>query len=256
MLISIYTTKGGGSKTTSTITLLSTLAQYNSVNPEKQVKVLALDLDNVQGSLAKFAQTRMQYERPDHNITFMSEDPTTLTPSRFAELSNGYDVTIVDVPGFYHEGALRSILISDVIIVPSNLSVIEYAEANDCLNTLTELREKTGVPGYQALLLTRTSPVLNMTPKFSKILFKEMLESPYPILNAKLSLTYAYQLQMDYGAYLFELEDDGGKSVYKALEEANCLLQAVTNYTVVDKSKLLTYQQHLNLLGKSSDSDA
>lgn len=256
MIISLYTTKGGVGKTTTAITLLSTLAQFNAVYPEQQMKVLAIDLDAVQGTLLNFAQAREKMGRPDHNITFTAVSGDELTPARLAEIAEGYDMVIIDMPGFYDEAALQTALVSDVILVPSNIGVSEYTEANDCLNALTELREKLGLPGFQSILLTRTNPVLNMTPKFSKIIFKEMVESGHAVLNAKISSIYAYQLQMDYGAYLFELQDDGGKGVYNALEEANVLLGAATNFLTVDASDTANYQKLLVNLGKLPSADA
>lgn len=249
MLISVYTSKGGGSKSTTCFTLLSAVAQFNSVNPDKLIKVLAVDLDGDQASLTKFSLTRNSLERPDYGITFQTYNSADIDAEGLISLSEDYDLTIVDVRGVHDEGTLRKVMVSDLVITPTNLSVIEFAEANDSLNRLSVLREEANVPGYQALLLTRTPIVINMTPKFSKVLFNQMLESGHSILNAKLSTIYAYQLQMDYGAYLFEMEDDGGKGVIHALREANNLLKAVMTYSMLDTAGPGTYQQKLTALG-------
>lgn len=254
MIISVYSTKGGSSKTTTVLTLLSTLAQFNSVHPDQALKVLAIDVDAEQGTLIKFSQARVHYERPEHNISFIAVDKDQLSPEYFATLTDGYDMVIIDMPGFYHEGMVKIAIMSDAVLVPCNLGVSEFSEANDTLNALTALREKFSIPGFQALLVTRTQQVMNMTPKFSKIIFREMLDSGHAILDAKLTAIYAYQLQVDYGAYLFELEDDGGKGVYKALEEATALLQATTNYSVVEAKDGNEFQKVLISLGKSKKS--
>lgn len=256
MIISVYNTAGGSSKTTTVLTILSALAQFNSVYPDQMLKVLAVDVDAEQGTLVKFSQARELYERLAHNITFVAVDKDQLSPECFAELTDGYDMVIIDMPGFYHEGMMKIAIMSDAVLVPCKLGVFEFSEANDTLNSMTGLREKYGILGFQALLVTRVQHAMNMIPKFSKIIFREMLDSGHAIINAKLTSIYAYQLQVDYGAYLFELEDGGGKSVYKALAEANALLQAITNFSVVEDKNGSDYQKVLISLGKPRKKEA
>lgn len=253
MIISVYTSKGGGSKTTTIITILSALAQFNAANPENPLSILALDLDGKQASLGKFEYSRQQYGRPSMNITFKTYDHMDVSPAMLAEMAEGYDITIVDAPGYYDESTLRTILVSDLIIVPTNLTVIEYAEASESLNRLTTLRNTLEIPGNQALLLTRIPPLVNATPVFSKTLFGEMLSSGHAVLNAKLSYNMAFHQQMDFGVYLYEVESDQTKSVLSALKEAGVLMRAIMGSVMMDPNAHKSHAAALNALGRFSE---
>ncbi|MFC0281019.1 MULTISPECIES: ParA family protein [Falsigemmobacter] len=256
MIISAYTTKGGAAKTTSVVTLLSALAQYNAANPESPLKVLALDLDGVQASLTKFSLLRNTMGRPDYGIVFESYKVTDFDSGMLVERAKTFDIILIDIPGFFDAKTLRTVCLSNVVMVPTNLSVVEFAEANDSLNRLTTLRNELNIPGMQGLFINRTEPVMNMTARFSKVLFQQMLESGHSVYNAKLTRYGVYQQQLDYGAYLFEMEEDGGKGVVKAMLEAAQTLKAVMAFDTVnyDPSKPLTF--YLNSLGTEESQNA
>ena len=107
MIISLYTTKGGAGKSTSVVTIVGAIAEINSETPESMIKVLCLDND-MQKTTMGFSAARTRAELPDYGIAYQYLPLTELTPTTLSDLSEGYDITIVDFPGFYSQEAMRT----------------------------------------------------------------------------------------------------------------------------------------------------
>lgn len=139
MLVSLYSSKGGAGKSTAVITILGAVAEYNRNNPDDQIRALGVDADR-QGTLTNFANERRDLERPTYGVEFVHVSMSELGPRALIDLSSQYDVTVVDLPGFYDEDGLRMVLASDVVLVPTNLGVGELNEAYAAMNNLTRLK--------------------------------------------------------------------------------------------------------------------
>jgi len=235
MLVSLYSSKGGAGKTTTAISLIGALAEHNKIGDESAIRVLAIDADR-QGTLTAFAQGRADQNKPDYGISFIHRDFNDLTPEMLVELDSEYDVTIIDLPGFYDARGLQLTLVSDVILVPTNLGVSELKEAFNAMNNLTTMKEEIGSSGKHALLLSRVNAIGRMTPKFSKLLFETILDGGYDVLNAKVSDQHGYQAQVDYSEYLFEqASEEASKSATRALNETRHLLKTVMGFELVER---------------------
>lgn len=253
MIISFYTSKGGASKTSSALALLSAIAEHNARSSKHKLRTLALDLDSAQGSLTKFAESRLHKSKPSYDIEFHTINSSIFTSTILTKRAANYDLTIVDAPGYHDDQILKAVSISDAVVVPCNLSVIEYVEANDSLNRIYQIRHDVGIEGHLGILLTRTEQIPNMTTKFSRALFKQILGSGHAFYDAKLSTLNAYQMQMDHGSYLFEFMEDAGKGVQRALLESRTALRSISEGKFIEDNDMLTAPQILARMGSVAE---
>lgn len=231
MIISFYSSKGGVGKTSSVLAFLSAVAAYNAAeqNPDEQISVLAVDSDE-QGSLIKFHAERESRGLPSFGVTFTTTSNLSETAGIIENHAQNYDMVVIDFPGRYSDEYIRLALTSHVVLVPTNLELIEIQESTALYNHLQSTALAIGVASKIALLMVKIPPNANFLPVFSRYIIQTLRRQEYAILRPMLSLQQAVPNISNFGKYLFEqvIEAPNAKSPQRAVADANALFETVT----------------------------
>lgn len=232
MFISFFNTKGGAGKTSSAITLLSALAERNTITQEP-LSVLALDADP-QGSLRAFGSARADQGLPAYGIEFVAVDLDAVDDERVNELCAPYDVTIIDLPGFHHHTSVKLAAMSNAVLLPTHLSYIETRESMFAINQIVALTAAQDSSPDVALLLNRLEANLSFLSRADKEVLQSLRSKGFPILQAFLSRLNAFSSYCQLGKYPFELaRDEPQAGNQRAALEARALLSCLENWALV-----------------------
>lgn len=223
MITSLYTTKGGAGKSSSIICLCSAIAEQNARGGTEQHRVCVVDADP-QGSVMLFNNDRVDKGLPAHGIDFVQLLPDENSQVEVQKLADEYDHVLIDLPGYYTDELAVMAMQSHVVLVPTGLTKQEVLPALDTMEQLQDLAEQFDFAQKSLLLLTKGHRDFQFEQVSAKAIYRELVSAGYPITEAKLSDENAVALMGDSGIYLFEMEQEGGKSKSHRRSQENARL--------------------------------
>ncbi|ODN40992.1 AAA family ATPase [Piscirickettsia litoralis] len=203
MILQLFSTKGGVSKTTIAINLA---AEYL----RQGFSVALVDGDR-QGSAHTWSQRREQLDvKQPHSIQKTGRINKTL-----AELNEQYDFVIVDTGGFDSQEMRTGLMVADIGIIPFRPSQMDL----DVIPRLYELIEgakdfNDGLQVYGLLSLAPTN-VLNTEIKNAK---QKLADYPeIEMINTIIRDRKSFRDSIEYGASVIEMDDQKAKAEIQIL---------------------------------------
>jgi chromosome partitioning protein len=207
MKIAVTNLKGGVGKTTIAVNLAVTFAQRGK-------SVCIIDTDQNQNSAVEWVTYRSP-ERPIiHVFPF---DLAQIRTNTILDLEKKFDVVILDGSPQLSELATRTIIVSDIVLIPLNASLFDFKAFEKFLILLNETNKNRVAVGMEEV---KTFVILNKINEGTTVLneITEGLQSfKVPILKTKLKSRTAYALTTLDGIGVTEGKDK------KASDEFNTL---------------------------------
>ncbi|WP_164885793.1 ParA family protein [Paenirhodobacter populi] len=236
MIVTFFSPKGGSGKSSSLLAFLSAIALKNATSPDAadQDRVLVIDHDP-QGSITKFFDRRDELKANSYSIAFETITNSKDLIDALNSKKGAYDWILIDFPGHFSELNAAIALLSDRIIIPTNLELIEAQEATAFYNRLSSLLSDVDSNTAVSLMIVRIPQAAQFLPRFSKDLINQLRHRGYAVLRGMLSSQQAIPNMVNYGKYLFEilLDDRSSKSTLKAIEESNYLYRALKDWELL-----------------------
>ena len=182
MVLSITNLKGGVGKTTIAVNLAVAFAQRGK-------SVCIIDTDQNQNSAVEWVTYRSP-ERPlIHVFAFELGQIRTNT---IVDLENKFDIVILDGSPQLSELATRTIIVSDVILIPVNTSLFDYKAFEKFLVLLKETdknRVAVNMPSVKPFVILNK---INERTMLSHEIIGGLKNFDVPILNTRLANRTAY----------------------------------------------------------------
>ena len=213
MKIAVTNLKGGVGKTTIAVNLAVAFAQRGK-------SVCIIDTDQNQNSAVEWVTYRSP-ERPlIHVFAFELGQIRTNT---ITDLENKFDIVILDGSPQLSELATRTIIVSDVILIPVNTSLFDYKAFEKFLILLKETdknRVAVNMPSVKPYVILNK---INERTMLSNEIISGMQNFDVPILKTRLATRTAYGETTLDGIGVTEGRDK------KASEEFNRLMDEIIN---------------------------
>lgn len=209
MKIAITNLKGGVGKTTIAVNLASAFTQRGK-------SVCIVDTDLKQHSSLEWAGNRGEDKSP---IQVFAVEPKQVTATMLKGLEQQYDLIIIDGTPQLSELATRTILASDIVLIPLLPSVFDFRAFEtffELLNDLQETKKSGGLGKIEAyVIMNRASEKANITKEVT-----EGLQSyKIPLLETKLSSRNAYADTATDGIGVVEGKDKKAKEEFNKLTD-------------------------------------
>lgn len=207
MVIAITNLKGGVGKTTLTINLAVGFAL-------KGKTVCIVDTDLGQKSSMEWAGNREEsrIKIPVYGVTVKQ------ITKEVAELSTKYDVVLIDGTPQLNEVADRTIIASDLVLIPMSASMFDFRGFQNFLERyvqMKEMKEANNGSVDARILLNRIERNRNVTKQIEE----ELKEYELPVMNSKVSYRVAYVESAIEGLGVMEYKDPKAKAEIAALVE-------------------------------------
>lgn len=156
MKIAITNLKGGVGKTTITINLAAAFTA-------KGKKVCIIDTDQKQHSAIEWAGIRSE-DRPLIQVVAMGQNQ--INNKILSDFEEKFDIVLIDGTPQLSELATRTILVSDILIIPISPSIFDFRAFESFLKLVTEMNENRVAAGLNAvtahIVLNRINPTANI----------------------------------------------------------------------------------------------
>ena len=220
MKIAVTNLKGGVGKTTIAVNLAVTFAQRGK-------SVCIIDTDQNQNSAVEWVTYRSP-ERPIiHVFPF---DLAQIRTNTISDLEKKFDVVILDGSPQLSELATRTIIVSDIVLVPLNASLFDFKAFEKFITLLNETNKNRVAVGMEAV---KTFVILNKINEGTTVLneITEGLQSfKVPILKTKLKSRTAYALTTLDGIGVTEGKDKKASDEFNTLTDE--LEQIISYFTL------------------------
>ncbi len=205
MVIAITNLKGGVGKTTLTINLAVGFALRGKT-------VCIVDTDLGQKSSMEWAGNREEdrVKIPVYGVTVKQ------ITKEVAELSKNYDIVLIDGTPQLNEVADRTIVASDLVLIPMSASMFDFRGFQNFLeryDQMKEMKEANGGSVEARILLNRIEKNRNVTKQIEE----ELKEYELPVMESKISYRVAYVESAIEGLGVMEFKDPKAKAEIDAL---------------------------------------
>jgi chromosome partitioning protein len=205
MVIAITNLKGGVGKTTLTINIAVGFALRGK-------SVCIVDTDLGQKSSMEWAGNREEdrVKIPVYGVTVKQ------ITKEVAELSKKYDVVLIDGTPQLNEVADRTIVASDLVLIPMSASMFDFRGFQNFLeryNQMKEMKEANGGSVDARILLNRIEKNRNVTKQIEE----ELKEYEVPVMESKISYRVAYVESAIEGLGVMEFKDPKAKAEIEGL---------------------------------------
>jgi chromosome partitioning protein len=205
MVIAITNLKGGVGKTTLTINIAVGFALRGK-------SVCIVDTDLGQKSSMEWAGNREEdrVKIPVYGVTVKQ------ITKEVAELSKNYDVVLIDGTPQLNEVADRTIVASDLVLIPMSASMFDFRGFQNFLeryDQMKEMKEANGGSVEARILLNRIEKNRNVTKQIEE----ELKEYEVPVMESKVSYRVAYVESAIEGLGVMEFKDPKAKAEIESL---------------------------------------
>ncbi len=205
MVIAITNLKGGVGKTTLTINIAVGFALRGK-------SVCIVDTDLGQKSSMEWAGNREEdrVKIPVYGVTVKQ------ITKEVAELSKNYEVVLIDGTPQLNEVADRTIVASDLVLIPMSASMFDFRGFQNFLERYTqmkEIKEANGGSVEARILLNRIEKNRNVTKQIEE----ELKEYEIPVMQSKISYRVAYVESAIEGLGVMEFKDPKAKIEIESL---------------------------------------
>lgn len=209
MKISVTNLKGGVGKTTITVNLASALTLRGK-------SVCIIDTDLKQHSSLEWAGERGE-DRP--TIQVFAVEPNQVNTKMLKSMEEKFDVIIIDGTPHLSELATRTILASDIILIPILPSIFDFRAFETFFQLLKELKdtkENNGLGSVEAYIIMNR---VNEKTNVSKEVFEGLKAYNVPMLDTKLASRTAYADTATDGIGVVEGKDKKAKEEFNKLTD-------------------------------------
>ena len=209
MKISITNLKGGVGKTTITVNLASAFTQRGK-------SVCIIDTDLKQHSSLEWAGARGE-DRP--TIQVFAVEPNQVNTKMLKSMEEKFDLIIIDGTPQLSELATRTILASDIILIPILPSIFDFRAFEtffQLLNELKETKQSNGLGNVEAYIVMNR---VNEKTNVSKEIVEGLKSYQIPILETKISSRTAYADTATDGIGVVEGKDKKAKEEFSRLTD-------------------------------------
>lgn len=207
-VISIANPKGGAGKSTTALVLGTTLAAHGA-------SVAMLDCDPNR-PIAAWAGGGSR--TPMKVLADISESQIV---SAIDAERGGRQFVLVDLEGTASRMVSRSIMRSDLVLIPMQASAVDAAQAARAVSLVQEEEQVVGRSIPFRVLFTRTSPAI--PTRNEKMIIDELRGAGIPVLTTHLNERAAYKSMFTYGLALSELDPSLVNGLAAAQENAERL---------------------------------
>jgi chromosome partitioning protein len=205
MVIAITNLKGGVGKTTLTINIAVGFALRGK-------SVCIVDTDLGQKSSMEWAGNREEdrVKIPVYGVTVKQ------ITKEVAELSKNYEVVLIDGTPQLNEVADRTIVASDLVLIPMSASMFDFRGFQNFLERYTQMKEMKEANGGSVearILLNRIEKNRNVTKQIEE----ELKEYEIAVMESKVSYRVAYVESAIEGLGVLEFKDPKAKAEIEAL---------------------------------------
>ena len=209
MKISITNLKGGVGKTTITVNLASAFTQRGK-------SVCIIDTDLKQHSSLEWAGARGE-DRP--TIQVFAVEPNQVNTKMLKSMEEKFDLIIIDGTPQLSELATRTILASDIILIPILPSIFDFRAFEtffQLLNELKETKQSNGLGNVEAYIIMNR---VNEKTNVSKEIVEGLKSYQIPILETKISSRTAYADTATDGIGVVEGKDKKAREEFSRLTD-------------------------------------
>lgn len=235
MIVSVFNTKGGSGKTSTSTLLLSAIAKSNAEG-NRAIKTIAMDTDP-QGTLSAFFYRRAKSDRPDLAITHQIMNLQGKAPGFSSEEAQVHlrncaeicDMLILDCAGSFDTSAAAAILVSDIVVVPAAMVTAEISVAIPIIRGINRTAEVHGLDVTACLAINREEPIPSKT---QKALGQIVEEEDIPVLSTRIPRLGVIAEMISHGLYLHEMQGQGSseKSLTRSLGKGAGLLGEISEH--------------------------
>lgn len=206
MIISVTNLKGGCGKTTISTNLAVAFAKRGK-------SVCLIDTDLGQASALEWAGLRAE-QKP--HIQVMGKKLSQITTDA-NELAKSYDIVLIDGSPQLEELADRTILASDIIIIPTKPSLQDFRSTEEFLKRYKKVKELKKATGSDVLAFTVMNEANVKTNIYKDI--KDATERLGVELIYTISDRIAYRDAFAYGMGVVEYDDKKAKEEFEKLAD-------------------------------------
>lgn len=209
MKISVTNLKGGVGKTTIAVNLAAALTQRGK-------SVCIIDTDLKQHSSLEWAGGRGEDRA---TIQVFAVEPNQVNTKMLKSMEEKFDVIIIDGTPHLSELATRTILASDIILIPILPSIFDFRAFETFFQLLKELKdtkESNGLGGVEAYIIMNR---VNEKTNVSKEVFEGLKAYNVPMLDTKLANRTAYADTATDGIGVVEGKDKKAKDEFNKLTD-------------------------------------
>lgn len=209
MKIAVTNLKGGVGKTTVSVNLAAAFTQRGK-------RVCIVDTDLKQHSALEWAGSRGEDRA---TIQVFAVEQNQVNTKMLKDLEESFDIIIIDGTPHLSELATRTILVSDIIIIPILPSIFDFRAFETFFQLLNELRDtkkSNGLGDVQAFILMNR---VNEKTNVSKEIFEGLKGYQVPVMETKLSSRTAYADNATDGLGVVEGKDKRAKEEFNKLAD-------------------------------------
>lgn len=216
-VISLTSSKGGVGKTTTSLVIASVLAEAGH-----SVTVI----DACQNKpMEAWLETNDVGAR--FNVVVMDTDDDKIAkPIKEARANS--DFVIVDLKGSMNTRMALAIAHSDLVLIPTSASALDFSEAMKCIDLVNELIETLQRPIPWAIVQSMAEPAIRT--RTSRLLAETVQENKFPIIPVPIVRRDAFRSIFSFGKDLYQLTDEEVGGLPRAKENAEAFVRALTEY--------------------------
>jgi chromosome partitioning protein len=219
MKIAITNLKGGVGKTTIAINLAVAFTQRGK-------KVCIIDTDQKQHSSIEWAGIRPE-ERALIQVVAMGQNQ--INNKILSDFEEKFDIVLLDGTPQLSELATRTILVSDILVIPISPSIFDFRAFESFFKLVSEMNENRSAAGLQEVTSCLVLNRVNQSANIAKEIGEALSEYNIPLLKTRLVNRTAYAETASDGIGVMEGKDKKAKEEFSIFtDEIEEIIKTIT----------------------------
>jgi len=217
MKVAVLSPKGGCGKSTTTLALASVFSE------NKSLKVGILDADPRQSIARVWLGKRQNGSVGDAPFNISADANETSFLDTLEEISEGTDLTLIDLEGVNGLMATYAAAAADLCLVPMRPSILDSDAASQAIRMIRDAGRTSRREIKYKILISQTDPALQTTSY--REMLSELDDANIPRFKAELMRRAPFERMMTTGKTLMEM--DRSESVEKAIINVSAIASEV-----------------------------